>query len=272
LIESWFFVDPVLAKPARLQALIRDLGPIPAGTMAPENIWLAVTSLWDRALLPILLVAMLFAILRPSRRVFMCWGLGAAAILAMGVIGRPAIMRVYIPLVSMLVVAPFLVKGSKQAFSHFSRSTLLVVLFLMTLNSFFLISDFEEIKQNSEDVTEALARLPERAVVIWGAALPYQFAYSVFHMPHALMDLKIYGLGVITLAPVSTAYADEKAGRGLLTMLSEKEGVPLISVPGQIDLLRGYCAEHLQGNFQVLSALHFKFFDFGRYRCEHRTP
>lgn len=268
LIQSWFFVDPLLAKPERLQALIRDLGPLPASKMAHENVLRAVALLWDRALLPILLVAILLAIRRPSLRLFVCWGLCAIAILIMGIIGRPAILRVYIPLISILVVAPFLVQRAGRASFYLSRWALMLMACLAVVNSFCLISDFEQIKRNAENVTGDLSRLPVHSVVVWGAALPYELAYPVLHMPRALAGLQLYGLGVGTLAPVSTAYADEKAGHGLLMMLSGKDGVPLIAEADHIAYLGAYCAEHLQGRLVTLSGPHFNSFNFGRYRCE----
>lgn len=270
LIESWFFVDPSLAKPERLRALIRDLGPLPASKTAPENAWRAVALLWDRSLLPVLLVAILLALCKPSRRLFACWGLCGIAIVIMGIIGRPAILRVYIPLVSMLVVAPVFVQRAKRASFQLSRRVLMLMACLAIANSYCLISDFEQIKRNSEDVTDDLSRLPVHSVVVWGATLPYELAYPVFHIPRALTELKWYGLGVGTLAPVSTAYSDERAGHGLLTMLSEKAGVPLIAEAGHIAYLGAYCTEHLRGRLVTLSALHFKLFNFGRYRCERQ--
>ena len=37
------------------------------------------------------------------------FGLCIAAVFAMGLLGRPGILRVYVPVVSLLVIAPFLV-------------------------------------------------------------------------------------------------------------------------------------------------------------------
>lgn len=113
LISHWFFVDPNIANPKALKSMLDELGLLPSQSDALVNEWKGIKTFWHPILLPLVLAALLLVVLRPSWQVAMAWILGIVAISALGILGRPGVLRVYVPLVSLLVIAPFLVHGTR---------------------------------------------------------------------------------------------------------------------------------------------------------------
>ena len=110
LIREWFFVDPEIVSPQTLRAMLAELGPLPSQENAVAKGWAGIQTLWDPNLMPLVLTALLLALLRPSWQVAASWGLCMGAVFVIGLSGRPGILRVYVPLASLLVIAPFLVR------------------------------------------------------------------------------------------------------------------------------------------------------------------
>lgn len=111
LIRSWFFVDENIANPHRLNAMLMDLGPLPAQSNAINNGWIGVKTFFHPVLVPSFLAALFLLLLMPNRKLYVTWALCIAAIFALGVIGRPGVLRVYIPVISLLLIAPLFGNG-----------------------------------------------------------------------------------------------------------------------------------------------------------------
>ena len=112
LIRSWFFVDPEIANPESLNVMLAELGPLPAQSNALNNGWIGIKTFVHPVLLPGFLAALFLLLLIPNRKTFVAWALCLAAIFALGMLGRPGIIRVYIPVLFLLLIAPLLAQGS----------------------------------------------------------------------------------------------------------------------------------------------------------------
>lgn len=248
LIQAWFFVDPKIANPVKLKAMLEELGSLPSPGNAWGNAWAGVTTLWSPALLPGTLAALLLAVLRPSRSVAVSWGLCIAAVSALGFMGRPGVLRVYVPLVSLLLIAPFIgCKSQVRCQTTLRRWLEISLLFLAAIAS--ALPVFSESKASlsiSEQVRVELGSFPRHPVVVWGDSFPFEAAYPVLGTPPTVKDLQLYGLGVFTLSPFSVPYAEARAGRSMTIQLLFTNGVDIIS-RSQIPLLETYCIEHHQG-------------------------
>ncbi|MFO1473087.1 MAG: hypothetical protein U1F20_00500 [Lysobacterales bacterium] len=114
LLRAWFFVDPEIADPQRLKPLLAQLPPRYAASGAWQRGLDGVLVFAHPALLPLLLAGLLLALLYPDRRVLATWLLCIAAVFALAVVFRPGVLRVYVPLASLLFLAPFICNAATR--------------------------------------------------------------------------------------------------------------------------------------------------------------
>lgn len=268
LIGHWFFVDPNIANPQALQKMLAELGPVPARGNALANAWIGVQTMWHPKLLPLVLAALLLATLRPSWQVAACWGLCIAAVVALGLLGRPGVLWLYVPLVSLLVVAPFMVCRVSALRNRLGACVLLVA---AVLNASLVFSESKTFQFTAEQTRKGLADFPNDPVVIWGG-FPFEAVYPVLGASFSAMSYRFFALGVFTLAPISVAFAENKAGRGMTELMVTETGVPIIANEQLFRYLETYCKEHLHGQLKELSAQQHGEIVVSRRRCEAVPP
>ena len=265
LIREWFFVDPEIVNPQTLRAMLADLGPLPAQGNSVAKGWAGIETFWDPKLLPLVLAALLLAFLRPGWRVAASWGLCIAAIFAIGLSGRPGIIRVYVPLVCLLVIAPFLT-GQFSGWRNRLAAGVLIVAAI--INSSLVFTESKDMKVESVQAREGLDAFPREPVVIWGIGFPLEAVYPVIGAPPPAMNFKFYGLGAFTLAPFSVAFTEQQQGRGMIDLLVKEGGIEIVALQKCIGYLGTYCRERLHGEMKELSTLHLGTIILNRYRCE----
>ncbi|QIM48060.1 hypothetical protein G9Q38_02130 [Pusillimonas sp. DMV24BSW_D] len=245
LLSSWFFVDPKLADPTQLNAMLQELGPLPSPRHSFMNGWLGIKTLTHPALLPSFLASLLLLLILPNRRLFLTWVVSIAIIFILGILGRPGIIRVYIPILSLLLIAPLFLQGYKTT-KYFTQWLVSIVIMVAGLfNTIAVFSESRDAQMVSEEVRRDLQGFSKEAVVVWGSAFPYEYAYPVLRQPESVMAIKLYGLGVLTLAPFSVSYNESLLGRGMVDRLVSENGVPIIGVNHHWNLLNNYCEERL---------------------------
>jgi hypothetical protein len=240
LISNWFFVDRQIADPAQLRAIVTELGPTAITTSFGSGLT-AIASLSRPELLPLLVSAVGLLALTFGRRLLMSWALCLGGLFAMGFIGRPGILRVYVPLLVLLVLVPIALKPLSSRF----RKTAAVILFAIACfaNSSMLI---REAHLSDKMVAEAQGShfAAQESVVMWGSSFPYEFMFPLIGTNSDARRLKMFGLGVSTFAPYSIARAEEENGRGLIARLRSSDGILIAADKRLLKLLDTYCAEH----------------------------
>lgn len=265
LIASWFFVDSHIANPQALQAMLTELGHLPSQGNALTNAWIGVQTLWHPVLLTPVLAALLLALFRPSWQVAASWGLCITAVFVLGLLGRPGILRVYVPLVCLLLVSPFL---SGQVAGWRNRLSVGVLLVAAVVNAAHVFSESKISQIAAEQVRKEVATFPNFPVVIWAATFPYEAVYPVLRASSTVMSFKHYGLGTSTLAPFTVAYVEQKAGRGMTDQLVKETGVPIMAGTAYFKMLEIYCIEHLHGQLKELSTKQYGAIEVSQRRCE----
>lgn len=255
LVASWFFVDPKIANPDALNAMLNDLGPIPAHSGSLTNGWAGIKILAHPVLLPCFFVALILTALRPSRWLLLSWGLFFLAFFTIGILGRPAVLRIYVPVISLLLIAPLLDHGWRFTVRDISRQslmlpTLLVATIFNTANAF---SESKATQVRTQQVRLDMRDFPHEPTVVWGAVFPFEAVYPVLRQPEGPMKYQLYGLGVFTLAPFSTANSEENIGRGMVRRLLSTQGVPVLAGQEHIAALNNYCSEHYSGLLRELA-------------------
>ena len=265
LIGSWFFVDPDIADPKRLRALLASLGSAPLALHSLPLATRGMRNLWHPDLVSLFAAAVLLGLSQGGRRVAASWILFLGAILVLGIAGRPGpVLRVYVPLLSLLVIAPLVWTRPSQ------RRTAIALTILMagaTANGYRVIKQSLGKQQQAVSLRRDLAALTTRPVVTWGSTFPFELVYPVLGPTATTRSLRFYGLGVFTLAPFSVAYAEEMAGNGFIAHLRSDEGLHLIASNRQLSLLATYCGEHLGGQLESLPTSQLGSLPISRQRC-----
>lgn len=265
LITNWFFVDPNIANPKALLSMLAELGSLTVQDNALDNAWLGVQAVWHENLLPVVLPALLLTALRPSWRVGVSWGLFIVAVFTFGLLGRPGFLRVYIPLVCLLLVAPFF-RGQVSTWrNHLGAFILLVA---AAVNASHVFSESKALQISANQIRKSLVNFPTDSVIVWGAKFPFEAVYPVLNVPSYAMSFKLYNLGWPTLPPFSHHFSDQKTGRGMTDLLVKKTGVPIIGYDECFKYLEIYCKERLHGQLKELSAKQYGEIVVSRRRCE----
>ena len=265
LIREWFFVDPEIVAPPSLQAMLAELGPLPAQGNSVAKGWAGIQTFWDPKLLPLVLAALLLALLRPSWRVAVSWGLCIAGVFVIGLSGRPGIIRVYVPLVCLLAIAPFLTGRFSDRRNRLCAGVLIVA---ATLNSSLVFMESKATHIESEQAREALDAFPREPVFIWGVGFPLEAVYPVMGASPSAMACRFYCLGAFTLAPFSVAFTEQQQGRGMIDLLVKETGIQIVARQKCLGYLESYCRERLHGELKELSVQQLGSIVVSQRRCE----
>ena len=264
LVQNWFFVDPRIANPAALKALLAELGPLGIQQHPLAGAWEGLQALSQPTLLVTVVGALALSLLHPNWRVATSWGLFITIILALGLLGRPGIVRVYAPMVFLLLLTPFIATKTS------GWRVWLVTAILMTaatVNSTEVAAESRAAQIANAETQKAFYAFPTDPVVIWGATLPFEAIYPVLRSTTAPRSYRLYGLGVLTLAPYSVHSSEIRAGRGLLEQLMSDKGVPIFANENLLRLLETYCREHDGRALKYLSARKFAGSTLTEARC-----
>lgn len=265
LVKRWFFVDPQIADQNSLNVMLAELGPLPMQEGSVQSGWVAIKALFSSQLLPLLLSASLLLVLMPRWSVAFAWVLCLAAFFAMGIMGRPGILRAYIPLVSLLLVMPLAVR---QCAGWRQWIAALALCLACVGNAYIFIPHALIIKQWAQQIQRDIQGLPAGPIVIWGSSFPYELAFPVLSNDLNFRNIKFYGLDSFTHAPFSVASTEQTTGRGMLEQLRATTGVPIIAQQKLLESLRIYCGERLNGQLRVNIAYQKQSLTVRQVRCE----
>lgn len=251
LVEGWFFVDPKVANPPVLQAMISEAG---GGAMEERklaNAAAAIKALSRPSIWLLTLVALGVSALSARRSVVWAWAIFLTGIAVMGYLGRPGVLHIYLPLLSLLTVAPL------PDFRWQQRHSVLLAIALGVAagsNLFSSVTESRALEVADAHTRDRISGVDGQTVVLWGGAFPFEAVYPVFGISERAMKYRLYGLGTSTLAPFAVARSESLAGRDMIARLRSAEGVPIFADAAQIKLLDTYCREHFAGQLEQISS------------------
>ena len=184
--------------------------------------------------------------LLPRKPLALAWVLCIAALFAIGLMGRPSALYIFIPLVSLLIVAPL-------AFGKYTENSrrwlaTLTLLLAWIAHAYLLMPAALTYKQWAQQVQKDAQGLPAGSTIVsWGKGFPIELTFPVFANDANLRKIKLYGLNGVTYAPHSVASTEVAAGRGMLEGLQSPTGISIMASQKQLEMLRIYCLEHING-------------------------
>ena len=251
LIGTWFFADPSIADPQKLEKMLDELGPIWKQSQSIEQGTIAVKALTSPATLPLVLAAASLLLLVPRYGPALCALLFIVAVFMMGLAGRPGILRVYFPLSCLILAATVLcLAKTTQVWRQVAGICILAV--SNVLNLALLTPEAKASSLAIEEMKLDVSGTGIANVVAWGAAIKYEYIYPGFSRGNPAANLRIYSLGSLTLAPYAVAAQDEGAGRGFLELLRSRNGILMVAGPHHITMLSAYCKEHLKSDLRTI--------------------
>ncbi len=270
LIRFWFFVDQKIANPFALKAMLAELGPMPTQSGALKNGWTGIARLMHPILMPCVLAAIFFLLMQPSRKLLITWGLAATALFVIGMLGRPGVLRIYIPIAALLLIAPFLTQAMVLGTKSILRWRLAqgVVLAAALFNTSTVCFQSAAAKRVAEQVRNELQDFTNDTVIVWGGVFPFEAAYPLLKQSESAMAYQLYALGSFTLAPFSRSYFESTSGKGMVERLVSPAGVPIIANEQRFDFLTIYCNERFGGVLQTLANHQYGKVLVSQRRCE----
>lgn len=249
LITGWgVYADPELARPNILESMLRETGFIPDQKILLGNVLEAFKTLLHPSLLPIFVVALIFLCAKYNLRAWLVLGAFLVSIVAMGLLGRPGVVRVYYPLVVLILFAPIVLSGRDIFSATLRRQILLLALLIgLAINSATAGSQSFDATASDKATRAAIVEFPDTPVIVWGGGFPYEAAYPVLNIPEPSFKYVLHGFGVFSPAPFSVAAKENRAGHGLANKLTSPEGIRIVATDQQILILAGYCKERLSG-------------------------
>ncbi|QSQ42461.1 hypothetical protein ISN35_03300 [Xanthomonas translucens pv. undulosa] len=245
LLSRWFFPDPQLADPTALKAMLAEAGALALRENGLSAGWQGIRALWHPNLLPSLIAALLLGVLLPKRRVAASWLVCVSAVFTMGLLGRPGVLRVYIPLIALLTIAPLLFGTALQTRK---RPAILAIVALAALANVWLAAGaWQTARRADAQARGDLASLPQGSIVVWGATFPFEAVYQPLSGADAHARYRLYALGAFTLVPNSVARHEDRAGRGFVRLLQRNEGVTIVANEQRLQWLDLYCRQRLTG-------------------------
>jgi hypothetical protein len=264
LVRYWFFVDPNLANPPVLEAMVSQAGAQANQERKLANAVIGLKSLAHPSLWLLALVALGVSAMGARRSTLAAWAIFVAAIAVLGYLGRPGILHVYMPLLALLTIAPLAAIRWSRPYRAFLAIVLAVAALVQVLD---VVAESRSFKVADAQVRERVSGVDGSPVIVWGESFPFEAVYPVLGGSERAMKYKLYGLGVSTLAPFSIARSESLAGRDMIERLRSSEGVPIFANSTLIKMLEVYCQEHFNGRFEAMTVPPIEKIAPSRYRC-----
>jgi hypothetical protein len=250
LLKHWFFADKSLADPERLALLLNDLGPAEIGIQSTvaglQRLWIF------QDMLPLLIVAVAASLLAGRWAILFSWLLFIIALAYLGYIGRPAPMRILIPVYAfLLVIAVYHIALHHIALNHlvpkewFRNYGLLALLTLICLwNGWNLVQLQQHRIDRIESEQKFALHLHDQPSFVWADVYKTESVLRPFQPDTSFRQASYYSLGQMTLAPYSFSFAEEFSGDGLVSRLLTENGINLLAFDYHLPMLGTYCMEH----------------------------
>lgn len=264
LIEGWFFVDPKVANPPALQAMILEAGGSPIQEHKFINAVLGIKALGQPSIWLLTLVALGVSATGARRSTLCAWAIFLTGIAAMGYLGRPGVLRVYVPVLALLIVAPLPEFRWRQRYNALFASVLGIAAVVNMVN---VVTESRALRSADAQVRKQVSGVDGQPVVLWASSFPFEAVYPVLGISERAMAYRLYGLGVSTLAPFAVSRSESLAGRDMIVRLRSPEGVPIFATSIQIKLLEAYCREHFAGQLEEISTPPAGLIAPSSYRC-----
>ncbi len=241
LLRNWFFVDPALADPQKMQTLLE--------ASPPRDLLGAAADLLDpfynyRHLWALVLATIALSLLSRSRQVALAWIILLAAIYATSLAGRLTPERVIIPVYAMICFYALTAMTRQDASAYYTKVAA-AVLMVATIGNAMLLSNSQAHWQAQVTSQEQIARVLTPRTVVWGEAYKSEIVHRPLQRDASLREASYQSIGLSSLAPTSNTFHAKAQNVGPLDLLRSQDGVRMVAFAYHLRMLEIYCREHL---------------------------
>ena len=177
LLNESFFSDHSLTDIPKLRMMLDEIEPIYSRPDLLSHILRGIKGLWAPEIRMFTAAALLMVVLFPSWQTICVLIMSIISAIYMGIIGRPGIVRVYMPIAFLLLIAPFIQNIYSKKLNGF------IFIFLVFISSFYtynLFSEHLQLQKKAEVIQESLVDMDLKQVATWGSPLKFEYAYNVY--------------------------------------------------------------------------------------------
>lgn len=247
LLANWFFIDPKITNIQKIESMLGELGYVKIEKKSIDNAKAGIVALLNAEIKWLFIFAILLLILLFNTRVLLSWIILIALMSLIGFLGRPGIIRIYYPLMVLMIFAPIIVNSNKEL--KLKKIVIFLLLIINIINIDVISTQSKNKEKLMENMVQNLTRFPTTSFVNWGSDLPFDLIYPVLRMSEKAKELKIFSLGAFALAPFTNSYVDQKNNEGLIKKFVSNDGVVIVAQDAAIELIKNYCIENLNGVF-----------------------
>jgi len=244
LFSTWFYCDTAVFTPERIGPLL-DQVPLWQRLIHNAHNYLVIPDLLQTEELAILLYGLVAIGIFQPRRLQLAASVAVLVVLmfVLVMLGRPLIVRVYLPAATALLMFAALELRIKRAYLCIA-----LVAALLAINLPHLVKMHEENvaqQEKSARVRERTCEWPADALVItWGSGYDYTLNYLPFG-GDGVCHLNNYSLGEFSLAPFALEHLHKyTGGKDLVPALLAGQGFDFIAAPDDLGMLQRYMQDH----------------------------
>jgi hypothetical protein len=269
LLGIWWLIDPFGSDPKGLALLLSRIDLSSFVSTNLQNARGALASLAEPPLRYLIAPALLAVMFSGSwMRLGIAWLALIGMVVVFGFLGRPPVTRVYYgPVVLLLCLATLDVSRALPRWALISSLGLMIVAAATNYAQRNAVST----REYAVAAAEMAALDKAKVYVVWGATLRLESMYPVFVSMKAVRSLRLYGLGVTSLAPFAMAHWADRPG-GLPGRLVNGPPVPFFAHRGEIDRLATYCDERLSARLRVVEARQLAIGPLAAVTCQPGGP
>ncbi len=251
LIKNWFFVDDKIADPARLASLLARAG---VTDWAIGNFGTARTAFYalaERNILPLVVAAIASWTLVPAARKksLLSWIIFLVSIGAMGVLGRPGVLRTYYPIMCGLLIWSLMAGGINTARK---AALLTVTVTALALTVMATQRSNTAMAAREKRVAQDLLHLDKGCLyVAWGGTLDFEAAYPVLGSAAKAREYRWYPLGTLSQAPFALSQWHGETYTGLMDRLLNGPPVGIVANDELMSLLAKLFEEHYGRHLRI---------------------
>ena len=245
LLRRWFFADPDIADVKKLTAMMEELDSVRDNDLLVEQTVIGFRAFVKDNILFFSLCCLVMFVWRGGTRVALASTLFFAAILYFAYIGRPGVLRVYLPVMTMLFLMPMIVVDREQQ-GQAGRRQLLILLILGGCYVYGISNESIERSLVSHEHNEKLEKFPSTTVAIAPGDVWTHYIYPLKVDEKLLKKYRFESLGWSYFAPSSVAMTELRNGNGFIERFTSRQGLSFVH-GGITPLYKKYCEERISG-------------------------
>jgi hypothetical protein len=262
LLASWFFADKQISNPVLLGILLSHYNFLTHLIVNYKLGIIALRALFDTQILPLTCLSIMGIILSKQKlKLLSLFMLFTICIVILGLLGRPAVLRVYYPIMALLTIIALLYIARPN---YYVCLVIISTVFMIKQQYFLNQERLEIARLTTKDVSEAISS--EKLVVEWAGEFPFEYYY--LPLQRIKTNIHIYSLGGFFYLPNTYASNGEVTNNSIVNWLVQAKNIDIITNEGAIRLLSTYCEEHLKKHLKINNINKLKTFTIYNISCQ----